>query len=68
VSNVTNMRYMFSNALSFNQAIGNWNVSEVRNMNGMFKDALSFEQDISMWDMRFASTTHMFSRADVMSR
>ena len=36
VSNVTNMRSMFSDATSFNQPIGDWNVSNVTDMSGMF--------------------------------
>ena len=36
VSNVTNMRYMFSGCISFNQDISSWDVSNVTNMRGMF--------------------------------
>jgi hypothetical protein len=33
----------------FNQAIGNWNVSNVTNMTYMFSIAASFNQDLSSW-------------------
>ncbi|ABC01671.1 BspA family leucine-rich repeat surface protein [Mycoplasma capricolum] len=46
-SNATNMEYMFYEAKSFNQPIGNWDVSNVTNMAGMFFGATSFNQDIS---------------------
>lgn len=48
------MKWMFSNASSFNAPIntrGNkWNVGKVSNMNGMFSSARSFNQDISDWN------------------
>ena len=51
VSNVTDMCYMFLNAVSFNQPIGNWNVSKVNYMQGMFCEATSFNQTIDKWDV-----------------
>jgi hypothetical protein len=42
---------MLSSALSFDQNIGNWNVSNVTNMNSMFSNASSFNQDIGSWDI-----------------
>ena len=50
-SKVTNMRFMFRGATSFNQEIGNWDVSNVTDMNGMFLGAASFNQDIGNWDV-----------------
>ena len=43
---------MFGGALSFNQDISNWDVSNVIRMNYMFTNAKKFNQDISSWDVR----------------
>ena len=45
------MEYMFGSAYSFNQPIGNWNVSNVTNMSFMFQSAKSFNQPIGKWDV-----------------
>ena len=49
VSNVTNMRGLFSNS-SFNGNISSWNVANVTNMSSMFFLG-SFDQDIGNWDV-----------------
>jgi surface protein len=36
---------------TFNQSIGNWNVSNVEDMELMFYGATSFNQDLSGWDV-----------------
>jgi len=50
---VTNMSSLFNpnNTSSFNQPIGNWDVSNVTDMEGMFRYANAFNQDLSNWDV-----------------
>ena len=45
-SRVTNMRWMFKNAESFDQPLNNWNVSKVTYMYDMFEEATSFNQPL----------------------
>ena len=65
VSNVTDMRSMFSGS-SFNQDISSWDVSNVTNMSYMFSSSMFsdsfFNQDISSWDVsNVTDMSHMFS-------
>ena len=57
VSNVTDMRALFSYSNSFNQDISGWDVSSVTNMESMFANTGTFNQDISGWDV--SSVTNM---------
>jgi len=50
VSNVKDMRNMFSFAKIFDQDLSKWNVSNVTNMRAMFKGGI-FNQDISKWNI-----------------
>ncbi|QOR05320.1 DUF285 domain-containing protein [Campylobacter cuniculorum] len=65
VSNVKDMRGMFSYAKSFNQNINAWNVSHVETMRGMFSNAESFNQPLDKWDVsKVRNMEHMFEGAE----
>jgi surface protein len=62
VSNVTNMRLLFSDAI-FNGDISQWNVSNVTNMANMFYIS-SFNGDISQWNVsNVTDMSYMFSHS-----
>ena len=44
------MSAMFYGAETFNQVIGNWDVTKVTIVHSMFYGATSFNQDLSAWD------------------
>ena len=46
---VTEMTFLFAQASSFNQPIGQWNTEKVDNMGSMFHGASSFNQPIGQW-------------------
>ena len=62
MSQVTNMADMFRNACSFNQDIGNWDVSQATNMADMFHNACSFNQDLGNWE--FGESAHLLGMLD----
>ncbi|WP_299557240.1 BspA family leucine-rich repeat surface protein [Seonamhaeicola sp.] len=65
LSNVFNMRGMFSNCTSLvgNSSFSNWDVNNVLFMNNMFQGTL-FNIDIGSWDMSSVTTTSaMFNNA-----
>ncbi len=45
-------RDMFSQATSFNQPIGEWDVSNIRYLNNMFNGATAFNQSLENWNIR----------------
>jgi surface protein len=64
LTGVTNLNSMFSDATSFNQPVGHWNVSNVTNMGTMFFNASAFNQDLSAWNVALVETTNqMFQDA-----
>lgn len=64
VSNVTNMSYMFTDAVKFNQYIGSWDVGKVENFGVMFGNAAVFNQNISAWNTSSATSMfYMFGQA-----
>ncbi len=50
-STVSDLSYMFTGALSFNQDIGDWHVGNVKNMKLMFSNAMLFNQHIGSWNI-----------------
>ncbi len=51
LSAVTDMSYMFNNALKANPDVSKWDVSNVTNMSHMFDHAISAAPDLSNWDV-----------------
>ncbi len=51
LTDTTSMQGMFQDAISVNQDIGDWDVSNVSNFRSIFKGATSFNQDISDWNI-----------------
>ena len=63
LTNVTSIRRVFGDCLSFNQPLNNWDVSNVTTMYATFAGASSFNQPLNNWDT--SSVTNMlgvFSR------
>ncbi|MDC0178077.1 BspA family leucine-rich repeat surface protein, partial [Polaribacter sp.] len=54
------MNAMFAIAKSFNQPIGDWNVSNVEDMSQMFLSAESFNQPIGDWDVANVTSMHEY--------
>jgi surface protein len=61
VSLVTNMNSLFNNS-SFNQPIGNWDVSNVTDMGGMFNET-PFNQPIGNWDVSNVRSMRLMFRS-----
>ena len=58
---VTDMTAMFYGAETFNQVIGNWDVTNVTTVHSMFYGATSFNQDLSAWDFDTVTDCAKFS-------
>ena len=64
LSLVESMGGMFSNATTFNQDIGDWNVESVTNMRTLFRGVGAFNQDIGNWNVsRVTDMRSMFAFA-----
>ena len=61
LSQVADMRDMFSGCTSFNHPLSNWNVSQVSNMSGMFAGCTSFNQPLNSWNV---SNVYRMGRAN----
>lgn len=57
VSNVTEMNYLFSAKLSFNEPLEDWDVRNVTSMTGMFDNCMSFNQPLAKWNV--SNVKHM---------
>jgi len=69
VSDVTNMKELFSGKKSFNSDISRWDVSNVTNMEHMFYGALAFNQPIGGWDvLNVTNMAGMFSIARIFNQ
>lgn len=61
LSDVTDMSYMFYDAVNFNAKLNPWNVSNVTNMDYMFYNTQQFNCRIENWDVsNVTSMNHMF--------
>jgi surface protein len=58
---VTDMSAMFYGAETFNQAIGNWDLSKVTNVHSMFYGATSFNQNLGAWNVDAVTDCTKFS-------
>jgi surface protein len=62
---IVQTRELFYGYSSFNQNIGNWDMSNVTDMKFMFRDADAFNQDIGSWDVSNATDMNgMFISAE----
>ncbi len=65
VSNVEEMRSLFTGCILFNQNIGSWDVSKVTDMGVMFFGARNFNQDIGSWNVSLVERMDWMFRGTV---
>jgi len=64
LSGVTDMEFMFANAVNFNGAINSWNISNVTNLGNMFENAQKFNQPLNGWNTsNVQNMAYMFWKA-----
>jgi surface protein len=60
---------MFTDAISFNQPIGNWDISGVSDLSSMFSGASSFNQSLENWDVSgVTDMDYMFYEASAFNQ
>jgi len=65
VSNVTDMKELFKEHITFNEDISKWNVSNVTDMSHMFEGASQFNQPLNKWNVsNVTNMAVMFGGAD----
>merc|ERR1711865_1247712 len=68
-SKVTNMVALFDSAVTFNQSLTQWNVSNVRYMNGMFFNAKKFDNTLGAWNVHNVhNMAYMFAGATAFNQ
>jgi len=64
LSQVTDMKYLLYDRLTFNEDLSKWDVSNVTNMHFLFKGCASFIGDISKWNVsKTKNMANMFESA-----
>jgi surface protein len=64
---VTDVSLLFKNQTTFNQDIGNWDVSNVAEFRELFRNT-DFDQDLSNWDMSSATRLDQMFRSSSFNR
>jgi surface protein len=68
-STVTDLSFIFSGAIIFNQPIETWDVSQVTSMFGMFQEAKSFNQPLDNWQVnKVTNMFYMFFKATAFNQ
>lgn len=65
VTLITNMAFLFEDAIEFDEDLSGWDTSDVKNMSGMFRGTKYFKPSISSWNTsRVLDYSHMFEDSD----